>query len=118
MSETPRSSAMLLRDMLNSCCFLMEQTKGVTRQHYCADRWFRRAVERELMIIGEALFQLSRRYEEIARRVPDYERIIGFRHVLVHAYATLDDDKVWDVVELKLEPLRLELEKLVSEIKP
>ena len=35
----------------------------------------------------------------MAERIKDYRRIIAFRNILIHAYATVDDRIVWGVVE-------------------
>lgn len=41
-----------LYDMLSSCDFLLEFTRGKTVDHYINDRALRSALERELQIIG------------------------------------------------------------------
>jgi uncharacterized protein with HEPN domain len=76
----------------------------------------RLAVERALTIIGEALSQLAKVDFALATQFSEYQRIIAFRNVLIHAYAEIDDRIVWDVIEQKL-PLLLQqaasrLEKL------
>ena len=74
--------------------------------YYQTDRAFRSAVERELQIIGEAMMQLDYNFPELAQRITDYRKIIGFRHVLVHGYDSLNSKTVWNVVETKLRLLR------------
>jgi uncharacterized protein with HEPN domain len=69
-----------------------------------------------LQIIGEALLQLQRSDSEIAARIPEYQHIIGFRHVLVHGYDSLDAATVWNVVETKLQGLREVLQELLGEL--
>jgi uncharacterized protein with HEPN domain len=56
----------------------------------------RRAVERDLEIVGEAVVQLRATAPTILAAIPDSERIIGMRHRLIHAYAEVDDEIVWD----------------------
>jgi uncharacterized protein with HEPN domain len=102
-----------LYDMLSSCDFLLEFTQGKTIDDYKNDRGFRSAVERELQIIGEALLQLDNNYPEIAEQVPDYLNIIGFRHVLVHGYDSLNPATVWRVIETKLSDLRAKIQSLL-----
>jgi uncharacterized protein with HEPN domain len=103
-----------LYDMLSSCEFLIDFTAGKTIDNYIKDRAFRSALERELQIIGEALIQLEEVAPEIAEQIPEYQNIIGFRHVLVHAYANLDPATVWNVVETKLEILAKTLKSLLK----
>lgn len=102
-----------LYDMLNSCEFLLEFTLGRTVSDYIEDRAFRSAVERELQIIGEALVQLDKVNPEIARQIPDYLNIIGFRHILVHGYDSLNPTTVWNVIETKLESLKTKVQSLL-----
>jgi uncharacterized protein with HEPN domain len=89
MSE-PRSPRLLLADMLDSCRFIEVAAVGRSLENFEQDRMFRGAMERELMIIGEALYQLNREQPDIASLIPEHLKIISFRHVLVQAYAILD----------------------------
>jgi uncharacterized protein with HEPN domain len=101
-------------DMLDSCRFLLDLTKSEDVTKYKNDRVFRGAVERELQIIGEAMLQLKALSPETASQFTEHERIIGFRHVLVHGYHDLDSDLVWLVIKEKLPILRGELEALLG----
>ena len=105
-----------LYDMLDSAKFLIDFTKGRTLEDYHGDRGFRSAVERELQIIGEALFRLNALNPAVAQRISEHARVIGFRHVLVHGYDSLDHDVVWAIVQTKLAILRGEAETLLREL--
>ncbi len=97
-------------DMLDSCRFLLDLTRTESVDRYRSDRVFRGAVERELQIIGEAMLQLKSHIPAMAETFTDHDRIIGFRHVLVHGYHSLDPDVVWLVIEKKLPVLQDELQ--------
>ncbi|MFQ5494138.1 MAG: DUF86 domain-containing protein [Phycisphaerae bacterium] len=97
-------------DMLDSCRFLLDLTKNEHVEKYEEDRVFRSAVERELQIIGEAMLQLKTLDPRTAATFTESDRIIGFRHVLVHGYHNLDTHLVWLVIKEKLPALRNELE--------
>ena len=73
------------------------------------------AVERQFHVIGEALNRLSRVDLATAERVPDLPRIVTFRHVLVHGYATIDDALVWEVATTGVHALADSLEQLLAE---
>ncbi|MBP9066636.1 MAG: DUF86 domain-containing protein [Candidatus Microthrix sp.] len=49
--------------------------------------------------------QLSKGDPALAGEVPDLRRIIAFRNVLIHGYAKIDSQIVWEVVETKLDGL-------------
>ncbi|MGH8930183.1 MAG: HepT-like ribonuclease domain-containing protein [Egibacteraceae bacterium] len=51
----------------------------------------RSGVERQLEIVGEALNQLAKVDAELAGRVPELGDIVGFRNILAHGYAVVDD---------------------------
>ncbi|MHC4425964.1 MAG: HepT-like ribonuclease domain-containing protein [Planctomycetota bacterium] len=51
----------------------------------------------------------------IAARIPEYQNIIGFRHVLVHGYDSLDPMTVWNVIETKLDGFSKKIKPLLDE---
>lgn len=87
---------------------------GKTFQSYQADELLRSAVERQFEIIGESLAQLRTADAETAASVPDSARIVAFRNLLIHGYATVDDKIVWGVVEGSLPQLQKALSRLLA----
>jgi uncharacterized protein with HEPN domain len=67
------------------------------------------AVERQLEIAGEALSALRRSDPALADRIPDLHRAVGFRNVLMHGYASVDHQIVWEVVQRHLPNLERHL---------
>ncbi len=72
------------------------------------------AVERQFEIIGESLAQLRAVDAETAGSVPESARIVAFRNLLIHGYATVDDNIVWGVVEGSLPQFREALRRLLA----
>ncbi|MGA9639566.1 DUF86 domain-containing protein [Flavobacterium sp.] len=68
------------------------------------------AVERQLVIIGEALNKL--RQTESGITIENDKQIIGFRNRLVHAYDSIDNSIVWAIINRQLEKLKVEIEGL------
>ncbi len=69
---------------------------GQSYNDYLADEMLRSAVERQFEIIGQALAGLRRVNTDLATGIPDLPRpdlprIVAFRNVLIHGYATVDD---------------------------
>jgi uncharacterized protein with HEPN domain len=60
------------------------------------------------------LNQLSRTDPELAARVPELARLVAFRNTLIHGYAIVDDDLVWDAATSKLPALRAALTQLLE----
>jgi uncharacterized protein with HEPN domain len=98
-------SRKLLWDALAAAERVRRFTSGKTFEHYQADDLLSSAVERQLGIAGEALSQLRRIDPVIADEVSGLARIVGFRNVLVHGYATVDNRLVWGIIEANLAEL-------------
>jgi len=103
-----------LSDARDAVDAILEFTRDKSFDDYAQDRILHSAVERQFVIIGEALAQLSRLDAQLADQVPDLPRIIAFRNILVHGYAAVDHDQVWSAVETRLPGLRDALEKLIA----
>ena len=110
----PRDPEKYLFDMRSSADFLLEITAGRTLDDYTRDRAFRGVIERELQNIGEALIQLQKDTPRLASRITEHDRIIRFRHVLVHGYDSVNPKVVWHIVTSKVPVLRDELQALLD----
>ena len=85
-----------LYDICHAAEMLTRFTEGKTFEDYSQDDILCSAVERQFEVIGEALNQLSKIYEETDSQIDSYQRVIYFRNVMIHGYAQLDDRIVWD----------------------
>lgn len=108
-----RESTTLLWDAREAVDRIVRFVSGKSLTDYLADELLRAAVERQLEIVGEALGRLRARDHETASRVPELDRIVALRNVLIHGYATVDDRLVWAIVETKLTSLRDSLHMLL-----
>lgn len=112
-------SPKLLDDVVRSCQYIMEDTAGQTLEGYLGDRRTRQAVERNLLIIGEALVRLRNVDPETAARISDLHRVIGLRNRLAHGYdEEIDDTLVWRAVSESLPTLHAEAEALLPAFEP
>ena len=102
-----------LWDIAQATASAMEYVRGKSRTDYFADSMLRSAVERQLEIAGEALAQLARTDPATASKIGDYRRIIAFRNILIHAYAEIDHEIVWSVIERNLPVLHRDAEALL-----
>ena len=78
----------------------------------------RSAVERQFEIVGEALGQLSKLDPATAAQIPDLPRIVAFRNVLIHGYASVDDQLVWEAATSRVDPLHAVLDELLEGAEP
>ena len=75
------------------------------------------ATERYIEVIGEAAGKLSQHTRDLAPDVP-WSQVIGARNVIVHGYAEIEPDRIWDIVKSHLPALRAavgRLQQLISE---
>ncbi|TAK86065.1 MAG: DUF86 domain-containing protein [Betaproteobacteria bacterium] len=89
--------------------------RGKNFADYRTDELLQAAVERKFGIIGEALARLHAEDPETASRVPEYRKIIAFRNIIVHGYASVDERIVWGVIEADLSALRTAVASLLAE---
>lgn len=89
-----RDAAVLLEDIEHHAQAANRFVSGVSLEQYRNNQMVRFAVERALEIAGEALKRLDAHHPAIAARIPQLRIIIGFRNVLAHGYAELDDARV------------------------
>mgnify|MGYP002777678523 CR=1 FL=1 len=79
--------------------------------HYVTDKMLRRAVERELEIIGEAMNTILAIKPDI--QVTNARRIVDTRNRIIHAYDAVNDTVVWSIVIRHLPVLRDEVALLL-----
>jgi uncharacterized protein with HEPN domain len=79
---------------------------------YKSDKMLRRAVERELEIIGEAMNRIDQMDPTI--EIAGKKQIIGMRNRVIHGYDKIDDEIVWGTIVRHLPALKIEIEKLLK----
>lgn len=90
--------------------------QGHEQAEYLGDWVLQAAVERQLEILGEALKNLRSADAETAARIPNVHAIIATRNILVHAYAQVDQRRVWEILTDDLPDLIPLLEGLLAEV--
>lgn len=100
-----RSIQLYFNDIVESCDKILRYTQGLSFQKFVADERTYDAVIRNLSVIGEAVKNLP---EEIKIGHPEVEwrKIAALRNILVHAYFSIENEIIWDVVSNKIAPLK------------
>ena len=104
----PRDARAYLADIVESCDAIASAVRGLDLAAYQANRLVRSSVEREFIIIGEAIAALSRVAAETFDAITHARRIVDFRNQLTHEYPTVDDALVWAIAETDVPVLRRE----------
>lgn len=95
----PRDARAYLADIVAACDAITIAVSGLDLALYQTNRLVRSSVEREFIIIGEAIAALSRVAPDTFNSITNSRRIVDFRNQLTHEYPTVDDGIVWAIVE-------------------
>jgi uncharacterized protein with HEPN domain len=100
-----------LEHILNSIANVIEFTRGVTYEDFLKDKILYYAVVKNVEIIGEASYKLSKEFK-VNNNAIEWEAIIGLRHVLVHGYYQVSKERVWKIIQKDLLPLKEKIQIL------
>lgn len=89
--------------------FMAERPKEYAT--FCNDLLFRRGVERNMEIMGEAMNQILKIKPDIA--VTSARKIVDTRNFVIHAYDSLKPDILWGIVINHLPFLKKEVQALL-----
>lgn len=95
--------------------FIVDGTEGVSYAAFVENRLIRQALERNFIIIGEAVNRLRRHDPVVAARISAITEIIGMRNVLIHVYDEIDYLRVWSTIEKSVPILLWEAASLLEE---
>ena len=99
-------------DILESVQSIEDYLKDVDFFQYQKNKMVRRAVERELEIIGEALNALLKIENEV--EISSSKRIIGMRNRVIHGYDKIDNGVIWGTIKIHLPILKNEVTNLLK----
>lgn len=111
---SPRSEA-ILDDVLGAIRRIETYLAGESRNSFLGTPMLQDAVVRNLEIVGEAAKRLP---PELRAQAPeiDWRKVAGLRDVLIHDYAAVDLEIVWDVVASRLPALKTAAVRLRREL--
>lgn len=79
---------------------------------YSKDIRTKRAVERNIEIIGEAINRILRKDENF--EIENAQKIIGTRNRIAHGYDKISDDLIWSIVINHLPKLKDEIDLIMG----
>ena len=101
-----------LHHILDEARYLIDRARGLSREDFMGDETLKRAVVRSLEVIGEATKQVpdetKARYHHVQWRA-----IAGMRDRLIHGYASVDYEIVWDVLINEVRTLKRDVIEII-----
>ena len=89
------------------------ENKSMIYEEYLKDIKTKRAIERDLEIIGEAVYRILKKDKSFS--LTNAEKIIATRNRIIHGYDSVSDHMIWSIVINHLPKLKAEVNKLISE---
>lgn len=82
-------------------------------EEYEKNKILRRAVEREIQIIGEAVSRIHKSDPDVT--IMNAVQIMATRNRIVHAYDAVNNSIIWGIVVNHLSSLRAEIQSLLKD---
>ncbi len=104
--------AALLWDMKQAACEIAEFIRGVRYEEFTSKKVLRYAVERQILVIGEAAAHVSATFRDAYPEIP-WRSIIAQRNILAHEYGEILVERIWRVATEQIPKLIKLLEPLI-----
>lgn len=108
-----RHERLYLTDILEASDDIARIIAGVDAETFQNSDVLRSAVVHKLSVIGEAAARLSHELKLRHPMVP-WDRIVGFRNILIHAYFGIDWDLVWETARDRCPELREQIARILA----
>lgn len=112
----PRSVELYLNDILTAISRIEGYVEGLDEDALATDQLRLDGILHNLTTIGEAIKNIP---EEIRNQVPEanWREAIRFRDRVVHHYFSIEHSIIWEIVSIDLPKLRVQVEKLLNDLK-
>ena len=74
----------------------------------------KRAVERNLEVIGEAINRILKRDSNYEDLISSARSIVALRNHVIHAYDNISDENIWAVLVKHLPILKIEVQRILN----
>jgi uncharacterized protein with HEPN domain len=81
-------------------------------ENYRNNSLLKRAIERNLEIIGEAINRILK--EDPSLPIENAKKIIGLRNQIIHGYDSVSDENIWGILTVHLPKLKADIESLIK----
>ena len=81
--------------------------------HYQSDLRTKRAIERNVEIIGEAMSRILK--QNTSLQISNSRKLVDVRNRIIHGYDSVSDEIIWGIVIRHLPVLQTEIENLLGD---
>jgi uncharacterized protein with HEPN domain len=90
---------------------ILEFTNNISAIDFENKKLIRFAVERQLLVIGEASHHLSTEFMNENPQIP-WKQMIGLRNIIAHEYGEILTERIWMIVKNNIPELKMQIEFL------
>jgi len=108
-----RREELYLTDIIEAADAIQRFLKIVKEKTFLENELLQSAVLQKLMIIGEAASRLPKEFRERHPEI-EWEDIMGFRNIAVHAYFAVDWSIVWVAATQETPELRHKIAEILA----
>ena len=108
-----RKSELYLQDIIEAINRVKEYTSSMEVDDLRGSKITIDATTRNLEIIGEAVSQLPQELKDKYPHIP-WRDINDFRNVVAHKYWNINIERVWDIIENKLDQLNNQVNEVLQ----
>ena len=100
-----------IRDSINEIdIYFLNNPKDFNQ--YKSNQLLKRAIERNLEIIGEAVNRIMKEDQDFP--LENAKKIIGLRNQIIHAYDNISDENIWAILLKHIPKLKEEVDGFIS----
>lgn len=81
---------------------------------YVGNVMLKRAIERDLEIIGEAVNRILKKDSSFESDISNAKAIVGLRNQVIHAYDNISDENIWSIIINHIPKLKKEVSELLN----
>ncbi len=108
-------NTVFLKDILTCIAKIERYLQGYDFEKFQNDGLVTDAVVRNVEIIGEVSNNLTRDFRSKTLNI-EWRKIINTRNRIIHGYATVDLEIIWNITQNDLKPLKKEIEKILENL--
>lgn len=115
MSKERKDNKIYLLDIKRSCSKILKYIKNKTENEFLKDHLLSDAVEKNLLIIGEAATKISVDFKKENTQI-NWKSIVGIRNKIIHEYFDINIDTIWLTVKEDVPILKRQINRVLKNL--